>query len=118
MPTAGDISAAIAMLVSAIAVYVAWRKAPAEVATLHAQSQEAGAKTLLQYMQVLQTSAEQVNKLSDRIAVLEERTEKQECEIEELRKDNVLLREWATRLAHQVQSLGAKPVELKEVRQT
>lgn len=107
---ASDIIAALtsflALVGSGIAVYVAWRKAPREVANLDAD-------TAGKWQTIADKSAGQVEKLTARVDALEKLSQEQEERIRCLEEENADLRDWAERLVHQIKAQGIEPVKMR-----
>ena len=116
-----DIAAILAVLVSLGTLVITWRKMPHETKELDARtgSQEAEtaskrADTVTKYQEIADRAAAKALKLETRVDELEAKIDLLEAINLKLQEDNEDLREWATRLVHQVQSLGDEPVKLRE----
>jgi len=110
-----DATALVAIIGSVVAIYWAWRKTPVELGNMQTQNQQVAAEVILKYLDALGSSGEQVRGLAERVRALEDLTSRQENEIEDLRQENKRISDWASRLAHQVQALGAVPVAYSSV---
>jgi hypothetical protein len=101
--TIGEISGIITGLVSLVGVVLLWKKASPEIRDLDG-------KVIKTYQEIIDTSATreqdlmtEVQRLRKDIEVIKESMKMREIE-------DAKWRDWARRLAHQVQSLGAVPV--------
>ena len=96
----------IALVASFVAILVSLFKTKPEIRALSGDSAES-------YSEAAKNYAEQVVKLQERLTKAEESLATVMGEINELRKENGDLRDWAERLTHQVKSLGAVPVAMR-----
>lgn len=101
---------------SAIAIWRSIKTAPAEIRNTDADAAESSAQAVTLY-------AKQVSDLKREIMEMEKAHELSYQELKNdnadmrrrldvLQKENDLLRDWAQRLAHQVQALGGTPVAM------
>jgi hypothetical protein len=110
------LSSLAAMLVSIGALYIAWKKAPAERESIEVD-------TASKYQIIADKAAERALKLDERVNELEDQLVEKDKEIADLRlgytqlkQENMDLRDWAERLAYQVQSQGLVPVKMRTMR--
>lgn len=102
-----DITSIVSIVGAAMAIYAVWRKVPHEARGFDASAAEAFEKAAT-------SAAERATRLEARIEKLEKLTSDQEARIETLECENEDLRDWIERLVHQVQSLGAVPVQIRK----
>lgn len=128
--TITDLTSLFAVIGSAIAIYLAYRKAPHEESSLDAGT----AKT---YEEAAALAGERANRLDKEIDELRAENHVQNKTIKEqgtlidmlvgkdaekekrirfLEVENGNLRDWASRLVIQVEDLGGTPVKLREIR--
>jgi hypothetical protein len=100
----------IGALITAL-IYVL--KVKTEKRAVNAVTEKTEAETISIYQNIADRSAERALKLDIRITTLEALVQKQAAELQRLREENADLREWAERLVHQVQGLGAEPVKIQ-----
>ena len=107
-----------------VLLYVSLRKTPAETKTLESSADKDDASTSDILEQTNTRLAAKVDAQDRRIeelkAIIEQNDASAQAKIDELEakyervmQENADLRDWAERLVHQVQSLGAEPVKLR-----
>lgn len=96
----------IAILASIIAVALSILKTKPEIRSINGETAES-------YSQAARNYADQVVDLQTRLSKAEHSLAAIMGEVNELRKNNADLREWAERLTHQVKSLGGDPVQMR-----
>jgi len=129
-----DIFAWIGLIVSSLVslgslagVIVALKKVPhetkqtdAQTASIDAQTESTDAETARKYLDIANLAAERALKLDERVKCLEKENADLRKSLRDMQitiDDSVVernsLKDWATRLTHQVISLNGKPVEYK-----
>lgn len=99
------ISNLAAIVLALVAVYVAWRKTPAERRDIEGSAAD-------KFEQIAGRAALRIDTLEKRVDELERQLKDAKSRIGELEGENGDLRDWAERLVHQVRSLGQEPVKL------
>jgi hypothetical protein len=100
-----SVTSIVALIGALVALYVAWRKTPAEVKNVDAD-------TAGKYQEIADKAAIRALALEERVTDLEATMLKQAGQIAILQAENALLRNWADRLVHQVRMRGDVPVEM------
>jgi hypothetical protein len=95
-----------ALVLSALALYLTWRKSKSEI---HSSSGDAAES----YANASKTYADEVIKMRGEIDELRRRDGERARQLDFLSKENGVLRDWAERLCYQVKSLGGIPVLCK-----
>lgn len=103
------ISSLVSLLGSGLVVWVAAKKAPAEIRGIDADATKTNAEAAIALNEGL---VRRVERLEAELAEACEQVEGMKKEISDLRAENTALHNWAERLAHQVQSMGGVPVPL------
>lgn len=106
------ISTIISLTASMGALYIAYRKAPAEARHLSASAGSSEADTAEKYRAIADRAADRALAVDQRLQQLEKQVIEQSLEIEDLKCENARLAHWADRLVHQVISLGGRPVPM------
>lgn len=118
-----DIVSIVTALIAVATVYIAWRKLKpeyqgldADAATKYAELVDRAAKRETEYQNRIDEIRRSIQVIKDdsdsKVAALEKCQEELEGRIGTLERENRSLKDWASRLVHQVKSLGAIPVEI------
>jgi predicted nucleic acid-binding Zn-ribbon protein len=104
--TALSIGEWIAIIASLVAIGVSVIKTKPEIRSINGETAES-------YSQAARNYADEVVNLQTRLTKAEQSLASVMGEVNDLRKQNEDLREWAERLTHQIKSLGAEPVAIR-----
>ena len=104
--TSLSIGEIVAIIASIVAVALSIVKTKPEIKAINGETAES-------YSQAASNYASQVVDLQTRLSKAEHSLATIMSEVNELRKNNADLREWAERLTHQVKSLGGDPVQMR-----
>jgi hypothetical protein len=96
----------VAIIASLVAVGLSIVKTKPEIRSINGETAES-------YSQAASNYAAQVVDLQTRLSKAEQGLAVVMGEVNELRKNNADLREWAERLTHQVKSMGGDPVQMR-----
>jgi len=104
--TSISIGEIIAIVGSVIAIALSILKTKPEIRSINGETAES-------YSQAARNYADQVVDLQTRLSKAEQSLSVIMGEVNQLRKQNEDLREWAERLTHQVKSMGGEPVQMR-----
>ena len=106
--------AGLALVGSIVTAIVALRKAPHDEEHIDAQSDHIRVQARKLQDERLLNLEKKLDLMQVRLDIQDDQLRVQAKQIRELKRDNILLREWASSLSDQVVFLGGTPVEIGE----
>lgn len=110
------IVAIVGVLGSAFSLYLSMRKAPKELKRMDIDTGSQALQSTERALKIANDAAEQVQEVRMELEALTTRYIAMQTELDETKEDVLRYQDWAERLVHQVQSLGAEPVKIKPKR--
>lgn len=110
------IVAIVGVLGSITSLYLSMRKAPKELKRMDIDTGAQALETTERALQIASDAAEQIQAVRKELEELSHKYFAMQTELDETKEDVLRYQDWAERLVHQVQSLGAEPVKIKPKR--
>ena len=102
----------VTLVIMALGFYLTWKKAPLESRKLAGEAASSQADTAARWQEIANNAAKREAELRSRLDTIELQMATLQIQAREAMAKAARFEDWATRLSHQVISLGGHPVPL------